>query len=300
MKKRCAASIVKPGLWAFCGHPNIVVVYDLGDQDGAPFLVMEYLEGESLDEIIRSGRLIPLASKLRVIAEVCSALGYAHRNNVIHRDVKPANVIVQPDGTAKLLDFGIAHVERLEQDAGLTGIGSVIGTAAYMAPERLRGEAFDGRSDIFSAGVMLFQFLTGELPFGRDEVAVVQKVFSEKCPPLSRFLENYPAELDPILDRALAKDPCERYATAEEMAADIALVARDVKRDESIANASAGGAACSWDTSTPARGKMLQDILRIDAQHTGAKRLLSEVQRQLTQRQREESIQQLRTARRRC
>jgi serine/threonine-protein kinase len=156
-------------------HPNIVIVHDLGEQDGFPYIVMEYLSGDPLDRLIQSGKPQPLAFKLKIIEQVCYALGYAHRNDVIHRDVKPANVIVQPDGVVKLLDFGIARQEKL--DGHLTRTGLVIGTIQYMAPERLKNVAFDGRSDIFSVGVMLFQLLTGQLPFTGD-YSIVQKILA--------------------------------------------------------------------------------------------------------------------------
>ena len=116
------------------------------------------------DKLIRSDSQLSMADRLGVLKEVCDALGYAHRNNVIHRDVKPANIFVQPDGTAKLLDFGIARLEKREGDQGLTRTGNLIGTVPYMAPERLRNENIDGRSDIFAAGVVLFQLVAGQLP----------------------------------------------------------------------------------------------------------------------------------------
>src|ERR1700683_5289031 len=142
---------------------------------------MEYVAGEALDRVIQPDRPLPLVFRLKIIEQVCSALAYAHRNDVIHRDVKPANVIVQPDGVAKLLDFGIARQEKT--DGRLTRTGNVIGTIQYMAPERLKDEAFDGRSDIFSVGVMMFQLLTGQLPFTGD-YSIVQNILAGKHPPL--------------------------------------------------------------------------------------------------------------------
>jgi len=153
-------------------HPNIVIVYDLGDEDGVPFIVMEYVNGEPLDKIITSGRAVPLIDKLSIIEQVCAALGYAHQRGVIHRDIKPANVIVQPDGHAKIVDFGIARVQSSNAETGLTRTGNVIGTIHYIAPERLRGQPFDGRSDIFSTGVMLYLLLAGALPFSGEDMTV--------------------------------------------------------------------------------------------------------------------------------
>src|SRR5208337_802638 len=146
-------------------HPNIPTVYEMGVQDGLPFIAMEFVEGEPLDKIINSGRQLDLITKLRIIEQVCSALGYAHQKGVIHRDIKPANIIVQPDGVAKIIDFGIAKVQDDQGSSGLTKASQLIGSLHYIAPERFRGGPTDGRVDIFSAGVTLFKLLTGREPF---------------------------------------------------------------------------------------------------------------------------------------
>ncbi len=271
-------------------HPNIVIVYDLGEQDGFPYIVMEYLSGEPLDRLIQSGQPQPLAFKLKIIEQVCYALGYAHRNDVIHRDIKPANVIVQSDGVVKLLDFGIARQEKT--DGHLTRTGHVIGTLQYMAPERLKNATFDGRSDIFSVGVMLFQLLTGQLPFTGD-YSIVQKILSEKHPPLNQFLEEYPSALDGILDRALAKNPEDRYSTADEMAAEISSVAHDLKKDQVAEWIQRAERLVQEQQYTTARDVLLQ-LLKVDSQHTGARQLIAQVQFNLTLRQRAEQIRQLR------
>ncbi len=174
-------------------HPNIVIVYDLGDEDGMPFIVMEYVDGDPLDKLISSGRQLPLLEKLSIIEQVCAALGYAHQRGVVHRDIKPANVIVQPDGHAKIVDFGIARVQSSGAEGGLTRTGNVIGTIHYIAPERLKGLPFDGRSDIFSTGVMLYLLLTGQLPFAGEDMAVLQKLVNEPAPPLEEFPLHLPA-----------------------------------------------------------------------------------------------------------
>jgi eukaryotic-like serine/threonine-protein kinase len=272
-------------------HPNIIIVYDLGEQDGFPYIVMEYLSGDPLDRIIQSGKPQPLAFKLHILEQVCYALGYAHRNDVIHRDVKPANVIVQTDGVVKLLDFGIARQEKT--DGHLTRTGHVIGTLQYMAPERLKNAPFDGRSDIFSVGVMLFQLLTGQLPFTGD-YSIVQKILSEKQPPLSQFLEKYPPALDAIIDRSMAKDPDERYATADEMAAEIAALAQDLKKEQVAEWMLRAERLVREEQYTTARDVLLQ-LLKIDSQHTVARQLIAQVQHNLTLRQRAEQIRQLRT-----
>ena len=147
-------------------HPNIPVVYELGsDEDGLPFIAMEFVEGEPLDRLIASGQQLNLILKLSIIEQVCDALGYAHEKGVIHRDIKPANVIVQANGVAKIIDFGIAKIMNVEQTTDLTQASQIMGSLHYIAPERFKDQAIDGRVDIFSAGVMLYLLLTGTLPF---------------------------------------------------------------------------------------------------------------------------------------
>jgi eukaryotic-like serine/threonine-protein kinase len=271
-------------------HSNIVTVYDLGEQEGFPYIVMEYVAGEALDRIIQSARPLPLVSRLKIIEQVCSALAYAHRNDVIHRDVKPANVIVQPDGVAKLLDFGIARQEK--QERGLTRTGNVIGTIHYMAPERLRDRAFDGRSDIFSAGIMLYQLLTGQLPFNGEDFSVVQKLLNEQHPPLSNYLHEYPTALDTILDRSLAKDPDNRYGSADEMAAEIYAVADEVKKSQVLEIFQQAESLVKDEEYIKARELLLQ-VTKLDAQHTKARQLLVLVQQNLALRQRAGQIREL-------
>jgi len=271
-------------------HPNIVIVYDLGEQEGFPYIVMEYLSGEPLDRLIQSSQSQPLGFKLNIIEQVCYALGYAHRNDMIHRDVKPANVIVQPDGVAKLLDFGIARQDKT--DGRLTRTGSVIGTIQYMAPERLKDAAFDGRSDIFSVGVMLFQVLTGHLPFTGD-YSIVQKILAEKHPPLGQFLRDYPPALDGILDRALAKDPNDRYSTADEMAAELVSITAELKKEQVAEWIGRAERLVQQDDYATAREVLLR-LLKVDSQHIRARQLIAEVQQNLTLRQRAEQVRQLR------
>jgi serine/threonine-protein kinase len=272
-------------------HPNIVTVYDLGEQDGFPYIVMEYLSGDPLDRLIQSGKSQPLAYKLKILEQVCYALAYAHRNDVIHRDVKPANVIVQPDGIVKLLDFGIARQEK--DESRLTRTGSVIGTLQYMAPERLRNAAFDGRSDIFSVGIMMFQLLTGQLPFTGD-YAIVHKILTERHPPLSQYLEKYPSALDGILDHALAKSPDDRYSTADELAADIGSIERDLRKEQVAEWIEKAERLVQKEEFTTARDVLLE-VLKVDSQHTTARQLIAQVRQSLSVRARAEQIRQLKS-----
>ena len=200
-------------------HNNIVIVFDAGDQDGEPYIVMEYVEGEPLDKIIKRER-IHLQLALSIVEQICAALAYAHRNGVIHRDIKPANVIIRADETVKLLDFGIARDDN-RVDTSLTSTGALVGTPPYMAPERFRGAPIDGRSDIFSAGVLLYLLLTGKLPFDADYPAVIDQILRSEPTAPSVLVAECPADLDSIVARALAKSPADRYANADDMAMDL-------------------------------------------------------------------------------
>lgn len=274
-------------------HPNIVTIYDVGVHNGLPYIVMEYVEGESLDNLIRTNRAVSLITKLKIIEDVCSALGYAHRCNVIHRDVKPANVIVQPNGVSKLLDFGIARLEKRELDVHLTRAGSVIGTVPYMAPERLRSGALDRRSDIFSTGVVLYQLLTGHLPFNGEELAIVQEILREKHPPLASHLAHYPPALETVIDRALAKDPDERYSAAEEMAAELSSIAKELKREQVQEMLPQVERLVSEGEYTRAKQILLQ-LRGVDALDPRVKELINDVEWHIIRRQREGKILQLR------
>ena len=273
-------------------HPNIVTVYDLGEQNGFPFIVMEYVEGDPLDRLVHSEPPISLFSKLRIVEQVCGALAYAHQNDMVHRDVKPANVIVRPDGVAKLLDFGIARQEKSSQDRSMTAPGGVIGTVPYMAPERLRGAPFDGRSDIFSAGVLLFQVLAGRMPFTGTEYVLVNQILNDRHPPLSEFLEEYPAALDGILERSLAKDPSDRYQSADEMGADLYAVIEVLKRIHSQHLMDQAQQLSSEDDHLGAHNALLQ-LLKIDPKNIQARVMVKEVGLRVTQKTRTARAMQL-------
>ena len=169
-------------------HQNIVTVYELGHQDGIPYLVMEYLEGMSLEAMIGSGRPIPVAEKLGIILQVCSGLTYAHKHNLVHRDIKPANIMILGDGTVKIVDFGIALLGHSQ----LTRTGHVVGSLNYMSPEQLNGNVeVDARTDVYSTGVVLFQLLTGVLPFeGGSTAATLRKIVQDPPPSLGRYLQD--------------------------------------------------------------------------------------------------------------
>jgi len=270
-------------------HPNIVTVYDFGEQDGNPYIVMEFVPGDSLENLLRAGRQFSLIEKLEMIRQVCLGLGYAHQKGVIHRDIKPANVMVQPDGNIKIVDFGVA---RLESQSAHTQTGMVIGTFHYISPERLLGKTADGRADIWSVGVILYMLLTGRLPFPGDDPATLHRVIRETHEPLSNFLSNYPPSLDHLIDRALAKDPIDRYETAEEMAADIEAVNDGLKREHVAEVLSSVKPMIDQEQWTSVRPVLL-DLQRLNPQNAEVKKLLREVQEKVSRQQKTVQIQQL-------
>jgi predicted Ser/Thr protein kinase len=211
-------------------HANIVTVYELGEDRGVPFIAMELLPGADLETLLRGGEEIPLAEKLDVVVQVCRGLAFAHQRGIVHRDIKPSNVRLLEDGTAKIMDFGIAKYG----DTHLTKTGMMVGTVHYMSPEQVRGKPLDGRSDVFSVGVILYELLAGERPFrGEGATQVLYKIVHEEPPPLDLGAPgDVTWRLQSILSRALAKDPDARYPGAAALADDVAGVLEDVRRAE--------------------------------------------------------------------
>jgi serine/threonine-protein kinase len=211
-------------------HPNNLDVHEAGEQQGIPYIAMESVEGEPLEKAIQAEELPPMVECLRIVEELCSALAYAHQTGVIHRDVRPANIFVQPDGRVKLVDFGIVRLgERKSKNLSLSRDEHVIEELAYMAPERLQNKPLDARSDIFAVGVVLYQLVSGQLPFSGNEAVMMQRILNESHAPLSTLRKDCPPGLDAIVDRTLAKLPEDRYATADELAADLATIIADIR-----------------------------------------------------------------------
>jgi serine/threonine-protein kinase len=201
-------------------HPNIVSVYDWGEEDNTYYIVMEYVDGRPLSNILRSeGTLLPDRAA-GICADVAAALAFAHRNGVIHRDVKPGNVLITADGTVKVTDFGIARAANTEEN--LTQTGAVMGTATYFSPEQAQGASVDARSDIYSLGVVLYELVTGRPPFSGDNPVTIayKHVREDPVPPRSRN-PGVPVAFENIIMQAMAKDPDDRYQTAEELRADL-------------------------------------------------------------------------------
>jgi beta-lactam-binding protein with PASTA domain/tRNA A-37 threonylcarbamoyl transferase component Bud32 len=200
-------------------HPNIVAIYDWGQEGGTYFIVMEYVEGQSLRDLIRTEGPLEPGQAADIAAEIASALAFAHRSGVVHRDVKPGNVLLTQNGSVKVTDFGIA---RAGTSDGLTQTGSVMGTATYFSPEQAQGLAVDGRSDVYSVGVVLYEMVTGVPPFTADSpVSVAYKHVREEPVPPSQRNPQVPPALEQIILSALAKDPDHRYQSADDLRADI-------------------------------------------------------------------------------
>jgi eukaryotic-like serine/threonine-protein kinase len=205
-------------------HPNIVTIYDAGDDGDISYIAMELLAGTDLKDFSAKGKLLPTSEVLEAIAKVGDALDYAHSEGVVHRDIKPANIMRLNDGRIKVADFGIARITSQSK----TATGTVMGTPSYMAPEQLAGKKVDGRADLFSLGVTLYELLTGEKPFTGESVATLMfRIANEPHPQISAARADLPAGIQAVIDKALQKDPDQRYQRGGEFARDLrALVAK--------------------------------------------------------------------------
>ncbi|MCW2696793.1 MAG: pknB, partial [Modestobacter sp.] len=263
---------------ASLNHPAIVAVYDTGEDrtpSGAtPYIVMEYVEGETLRDVLRrEGRLTPERA-MSLTADICAALDFSHRNGIVHRDVKPGNVMITPQGTVKVMDFGIARAVS-DSAATMTSTAAVIGTAQYLSPEQARGEGVDARSDVYSAGCLLYELATGTPPFtGDSPVAVAYQHVREDPRTPSSINPGIPPELDSILLKAMSKNPANRYQSAADMRADLLravagqrVEATPVMSDADRTTIIAGGAVDydHWDDEDTRRRKRRNVIAAIVA-----------------------------------
>jgi beta-lactam-binding protein with PASTA domain/predicted Ser/Thr protein kinase len=211
---------------AILSHPNIVSIYDRGEAEGTYYIAMEYLDGRSLKELILTRGPAPVSVSIDYARQILAALRFAHRNGIVHRDIKPHNCLVDADGHVKVTDFGIARAGTSQ----MTEEGSIIGTAQYLSPEQARGTQVDQRSDLYSLGIVLYELLTGTVPFtGDTPVEIAMKHLSATPEPVSAKRPDVPKSLDLVVLRALAKNPADRYQTADEMDADLERVARGLR-----------------------------------------------------------------------
>ncbi len=225
-------------------HPNIVTLFSVEDGDGVRFLTMELVEGQTLSALVAPGGL-PLARVLDIGIALADALAAAHQKGVIHRDLKPGNVMVTRDGRVKVLDFGLAKLTRTDSNpeltqaetlAPLSGQGRIVGTVPYMAPEQIRGEPVDARSDLFALGIMLYELATGSRPFsGATAADVSSSILRDTPEPLARVRAELPGELERIVERCLEKDARDRIQTALEVHSDLRALARKLERGSSPA-----------------------------------------------------------------
>ncbi|MCI0343918.1 MAG: serine/threonine protein kinase, partial [Chloroflexi bacterium] len=224
-------------------HPGIVTVHDVGELEDVAFIVMELVEGRSVKDVLDRGDQIPLAVALDIVRQAAEALDFAHRHGVVHRDVKPGNLMLTRQGMVKITDFGIARVDQTAR----TRTGILVGSPGYMSPEQLMGKTVDGRSDVFSLGAMLYELATGRGPFDaeqrEDVVALMNNITNRPHEAASKLNPKVPGSLDAIVDRALAKKPADRYETAGKMAAELRALAdwevRPVAGEPDIAKLSA-------------------------------------------------------------
>lgn len=215
-------------------HPNIVTIYDVDEYRGSPYIVMEYIEGRSLDEIRRESGTIPLDKAIKYGRELASALDYAHSKGVIHRDVKPSNILIDRNDDVKVVDFGIAKLI----DSDLTQPYQILGSPSYMSPEQITGGELDGRSDVFSAGIVFYYLLTGRKPFEADNISlIIQKILNDTPELPTKINPLLPQQTDYVLLKALSKDPKDRYATVSEFIESLAKGEKTVE-DTSVKSTS--------------------------------------------------------------
>ncbi len=211
---------------AALNHPNIVSIYDRGEAEDTYYIAMEFLDGRTLKELIVGRGAAPINVAIEYARQILSALRFAHRHGIVHRDIKPHNVLVDGEGRVKVTDFGIARAGTSQ----MTEAGSIVGTAQYLSPEQARGGEVDPRSDLYSLGIVLYELLTGKTPFdGETPVEIAMKHLSTAPQPPSKLRPDIPPELDMVVLRALAKNPDDRYQSADQMEADLERVARGAR-----------------------------------------------------------------------
>ena len=265
-------------------HPNIVTVYELGDDHGQPYIAMELIDGTDLERIIRERVALPVEWKIDILRQLCEGLGCAHRAGIVHRDVKPANIRVTPEGEVKIMDFGIAHL----QSSTMTKGGTVLGTIHYMAPEQVEGGAVDQRADIFSVGAIAYELLAYRRPFDGESLTQVMVRIVRDPPDLTAIPATaYSPGLERIVARALAKPADERYQTVEEMRDDLGDLVRETATRLFVDSEAAERENAALEAAIAAARAVgqLQRALTLcrrliasDAEHESGRRLCAEVE----------------------
>lgn len=231
-------------------HPNIVSIYEYGEDGMTAYIAMEFINGKSLKEYFEGEERFQIPGIVRIMTEILSALDYSHRNGIVHRDIKPANIMINENGDVKVTDFGIARLES----SSLTTAGTVLGTPSYMSPEQFMGQQVDARSDLFSAGAVLYQLLTGEKPFTGSLTTIMHKVLNSHPEPPSALNVQVPRPFDPVVAKAMAKRPDQRFQTAAEFVAAIKAAAEGRSAVPGAADAADGDATMMETGGSGARG----------------------------------------------
>src|SRR4051794_7849444 len=265
-------------------HKNIVTIYDYGDDNGLPYIVMELLEGEDLNQVIAARRPMPLLQKVSIMVQVADGLWSAHRAGVVHRDVKPGNIRLLPDGTVKLMDFGIARLVAGSAGTRLTRQGHLIGTLSYMAPEQVLGDEVDALSDIFAYGSTYYELLTGSHPFqGSDPRSVFHKITAEDPEPIRNVVPDCPEALEKIVNRTLQKDRDLRYQTLRDVQVDTEPILFELRQERAqslVAEAKRLYAASDLEGAQTVLG----EVFDLDPANREARRLRETIQNQLLDR----------------
>jgi len=267
-------------------HKNIVTIFDFEEQNGIPYLVMEYLDGKNLQHLVGNRNPVPAINKLSIMSEVAEGLQYAHEQGVIHRDIKPANIMWLRDGSVKIMDFGIARL--IQRDTGLTAVGYMVGTPEYMAPEQFMGDTIDSQVDVWAYGVVLYELLTGRNPFAANTPGVVMyKVTHEEAPPVCDIAPELPRSLDLVLRRLLAKKKADRYPSMDDLRVDLDMVIQEFGEAQAVdmeKDAESLIQTGRYDEAMVIAAR----ILRFDRRNAKARKWRSEL-RELSRRQKEES-----------
>ena len=269
----------EPATTGILKHKNIITVYDFGEHNSAPYLVMELIEGRSLREVIETGPRLSLPEKVGILGEIARGLLHAHQHGVIHRDVKPANIMLLAEGSVKVLDFGIARLANLDLTRQ-TSTGMMVGTPQYMAPEQFAGEDATALSDIFAYGVVCYELLSGEQPFRGPHVAAVAHLVTTKVPtPLRTLAPDFPEALESIVQMAMAKRSTERYPSLQELLFDLAPIEAGFRKsrvDAMVAQAERSIEAGDLDSAQ----KLVWQALELEPNHPQSQELRRSIQRQ--------------------
>lgn len=257
-------------------HPNIVTIFELGQEKDTPFIAMEYLDGESLEKIIQRQMEQPMAMRIGFIVRVCQALEYAHKNRVVHRDIKPGNIMVSSDGAVKVVDFGIARLV----DFSRTHTNMMIGTPAYMAPELFRKKRADERTDIWAVGVTLYELLSNQRPFTGEGYDIISSILEENVPSIRTAVPDCPEEVETVIGRMLKKASAERYQSMEDVLLDLEPVWNRLKASEAAVLAERGRELYEMGDLLKAQDR-LRRARQIDSANTLAKSLLEKIATQV-------------------